>query len=115
MSFVYVSTEFVPLFDEWRTRRMTTASTRGAGRNTRTGARRELAQRATDDVQVTPSWRKSDNSVFVGVVDVSTGIAFRVRVRPEEVLDAYHHPSIYVGVRGIEAWEDATLDAAAAS
>ena len=76
---------------------------------------KELAQRVNGDVEVSLLWRKSDNLVAVRVADSSTGMAFRIRVLPEEALDAYNHPYIYAGVRGIDSWENAPAAARAAS
>jgi hypothetical protein len=72
---------------------------------------RELAQRVNGDGEVSLLWRKSDNALIVRVVDTCTSVAFRIRVRPEEALDAYNHPYIYAGARGIESWEDAPIAA----
>jgi hypothetical protein len=75
---------------------------------------RELAQRVSGDGEVSLLWRKSDNALMVRVVDACAGAAFRIRVRPEEALDAYNHPYIYAGLRGIDSWEDAPIAAARA-
>jgi hypothetical protein len=61
------------------------------------------------DGEVSLLWRKSDNTLTERVVDTCAGMAFRIRVRPDEALDAYNHPYIYAGVRGIESWEDAEI------
>ena len=89
----------------------TTTSKRAGSKSLRIDEPRELAQRVNGDVEVSLLWRKSDNEVAVRVADSSTGMAFRIRVLPEEALDAYNHPYIYAGVRGIDSWESAPATA----
>jgi hypothetical protein len=93
----------------------TTTSKSAGGRRKKSDEPRELAQRVSGDGEVSLLWRKSDNALTVRVVDTCTGIAFRIRVHPEEALDAYNHPYIYAGLRGIDSWEDAPLAANAVS
>jgi len=57
---------------------------------------RELAYRITSSVEVTLFWRKLDNALTLRLHEVATGIEFEFGVRPEDALDAFHHPYAYL-------------------
>jgi hypothetical protein len=63
---------------------------------------RELAHRASDGIEVTLAWRKSDNRVTVSVSDSKTGEAFEVAVeQTDQALHAFEHPFAYAALRRI--------------
>jgi hypothetical protein len=59
---------------------------------------RELAHRVTSCVEVTLLWRKLDNAITLRLVDLATGTEFEFGVRPEDALDAFNHPYVYLRV-----------------
>jgi hypothetical protein len=61
------------------------------------GRRRELAYRASNEIEVTLFWGPSTNEIVVEVFDHSDGRAFELAVSPECALDAFHHPYAYRG------------------
>jgi hypothetical protein len=62
---------------------------------------RELAYRASDGVEVWLLWRKSDDRLFVLVVDAKTDDSFEIDVEADHALDAVEHPYAYAASRGI--------------
>lgn len=77
-------------------------------RQTRRAVRvRELAHRASGDVEVSLLWRKLDNSVTLRVVEFATGVVFELTVAPESALDAFNHPYVYLAERAIDQWAEA--------
>jgi len=65
-------------------------------------ARRELAHRASNGIDVRLYWSPRDNSVTVAVHD-SVGASFELAADPARALDVFEHPYAYAR----------TLDAAA--
>ena len=59
---------------------------------------RELAHRVTSCVEVTLLWRELDNALTLRLVEVATGLEFEIVVRPEDALDAFHHPYAYLPI-----------------
>lgn len=57
---------------------------------------RELAHRVTSTVEVTLLWRQIDNMLTLRLVEVGTGVEFEFGVRPEDALDAFNHPYVYL-------------------
>jgi hypothetical protein len=57
---------------------------------------RELAHRATSDIEVTLLWRQVDNMLTVRLVEAGSGVEFEFGVRPEHALDALNHPYAYL-------------------
>ena len=62
---------------------------------------RELAYRGSDGIDVWLLWRKSDNRLFVLVLDAKTDDSFEVDVEADNALDAVEHPYAYAASRGI--------------
>jgi hypothetical protein len=59
------------------------------------GRRRELAHRASNEIEVTLFWDPAKNEILVEVIDHAAGRAFELAVPPECALDAFHHPYAY--------------------
>jgi hypothetical protein len=57
---------------------------------------RELAHRVTSDIEVSLLWRQLDNSLTLRLAEIGSGIEFEFGVRPEDALDAFHHPYAYL-------------------
>jgi hypothetical protein len=55
----------------------------------------ELDQRSGDGIVVTLLWSQPSGSVFVSILDTSTGTEVRFGVAPTDALDAFHHPHAY--------------------
>jgi hypothetical protein len=58
-------------------------------------ARRELAHRKADGIEVTLLWDASDDTVTVEVFDAGTDESFEIGVPRDRALDAFHHPFAY--------------------
>jgi hypothetical protein len=61
--------------------------------------RKELAQRASNGIEVTLFWKKPTTRVAVQVSDVRFGESFEFEVEGENALDAFHHPYAYIASR----------------
>lgn len=59
------------------------------------GRRRELAHRASNEIEVTLFWGPGKSEIVVEVFDHAGGRAFELAVPPEYALDAFHHPYAY--------------------
>jgi 1,4-alpha-glucan branching enzyme len=57
--------------------------------------RKELAQRASNGIEVTLFWRKPTTRVTIEVSDVRLGESFEFEVDGSKALDAFHHPYAY--------------------
>jgi hypothetical protein len=75
----------------------------------RTRTSRELAHRESDGIEVSLLWRPLDNRLTVAVADGRTGDAFELTARPENALDAFHHPFAYAALGGIARRTTETL------
>jgi hypothetical protein len=63
---------------------------------------RELDTRLNDGLQVRLLWCEHDGRLWVAVLDIKTGDAFRVEVHDgERPLDVFHHPYAYAALHGI--------------
>ncbi len=63
----------------------------------------ELANRASDGLEVSLLWSRRTNRVSVAVADTRTGESFELTIRDgENPLDVFHHPYAYAASRGIE-------------
>jgi hypothetical protein len=62
-----------------------------------TSARRELATRSNDGLDVTLAWAKRDgkDEVVVSVTDHREGEYFEIPAEPARALDVYNHPFAY--------------------
>ena len=59
-------------------------------------ARRELARRTSDGIEVTLFWSKPSNQVTVAVLDSHSDEALEFEVDGSAALDAFNHPYAYV-------------------
>ena len=74
-------------------------------------ARRELAHRSADGIEVLLYWHSKDGSVSVEVFDHSTEETLELAIAPEAALDAFYHPYAYVAAAA--ARRQPVLEAAA--
>lgn len=58
-------------------------------------SRRELANRASDGIEVSLFWRTATNQVTIEVFDTRLNAGFEVAVDGGAALDAFHHPYAY--------------------
>jgi hypothetical protein len=73
-------------------------------------ARRELAYRSSNGIDVFLLWCPADDSLAVVVIDESAD-SFELVVSASEALDVFDHPYAYAAYRGLAL--DAVLDVAA--
>jgi hypothetical protein len=59
-------------------------------------ARRELAQRSADGLEVSLYWDPRDDSLTVVVQDTREGGRFEIPIRGTCALDAFEHPFAYL-------------------
>ena len=59
-------------------------------------ARRELAQRSGDGLEVSLYWDPRDDSLTVVVQDTREGGRFEIPVQGARALDAFEHPFAYL-------------------
>jgi len=64
-------------------------------------ARRQLAQRAADGIEVTLLWKDTENSITVNVRDSRANNVFEFPVARDRALDAFYHPYAYAAQQGI--------------
>ncbi len=63
----------------------------------------ELANRASDGLEVSLLWSRRTNRVSVAVADTRTGESFELTIRDgENALEVFHHPYAYAASRGVE-------------
>ena len=62
----------------------------------------ELDFRFSDGIEVSLRWRRSDDQVFVRVVDARAGEQFEIFVDAEDALDAFQHPFAYAAWCGVD-------------
>lgn len=58
---------------------------------------RELAERASNGTLVRLLWRQGTALLWIEVRESDTGRAFRIPVKPEQALDAFHHLYAHAG------------------
>jgi hypothetical protein len=58
-------------------------------------ARRELAHRRTSGIEVTLFWRALDDRLTLRVCDSANGDFLEYEPRPEQAMEAFHHPYAY--------------------
>ena len=58
-------------------------------------ARRELASRTSDDLEVTLWWDPRINAIAVSVWDWKRGTHFELAVGSDRAMDVFHHPFAY--------------------
>jgi hypothetical protein len=63
---------------------------------------REIAHRSNTFIEVSLLWRQVDDSVLLRVVELASRVEFEVRVRPEDALEAFNHPYVYLPRRLLE-------------
>jgi hypothetical protein len=59
---------------------------------------RELAQRASDGIEVRLLWPQGSDRVLVSVVDSRALEAFELELDGRQALDAFHHPFAYAAI-----------------
>jgi hypothetical protein len=69
-----------------------------------TTARRELAHRAGNGIEVWLYWRKPTNRVTVEVLDERLAESFEFEVEGRHALSAFNHPYAYAAARGVPAF-----------
>ena len=74
-------------------------------------ARRELAYRSTNGIDVFLLWCPADDSLAVVVIDENAD-SFELVVAPSEALDVFEHPYAHAAFRGLDLVET-PLDIAA--
>ena len=74
-------------------------------------ARRELAHRSSNGIDVFLLWCPADDSLAVVVIDV-TADSFELVVDPAEALDTFEHPYAHAAFRGLMI-DQTPLDVAA--
>jgi hypothetical protein len=74
---------------------------RGTAMATGTTARRELAHRAGNGIEVWLYWRKLTNRVSVEVLDERLDESFEFEVEGRQALNAFNHPYPYAAARGV--------------
>ena len=74
-------------------------------------ARRELAYRSSNGIDVFLLWCRADDSLAVVVIDEAAD-SFELAVTSNEALDVFDHPYAHAAFRGI-ALNEAPLEAAA--
>ena len=60
----------------------------------------EIDFRSSGGIDVALLWHRTTNCVSISVSDSKTGDRFAIAVRPEQALDAFHHPYAYDAERG---------------
>ena len=72
-------------------------------------AKRELAYRASNGIEVRLLWNRQTNQVTVRVYNAQWHSAFELVVDGQQALDAYHHPFAYATrkrLRDASTWVD---------
>lgn len=67
-------------------------------------ARRELAHRSTNGIDVFLLWSPADDSLAVVVIDENAD-SFELVVAPPEALDVFEHPYAHAAFRGLHLIE----------
>ncbi|MDX6594160.1 MAG: hypothetical protein QOJ13_3356 [Gaiellales bacterium] len=57
--------------------------------------RRELAHRSSDGIDVTLFWDDADDSLAVVLFDSKIDELLEIAVRPDQAMNAFHHPYVY--------------------
>jgi hypothetical protein len=65
-------------------------------------ARRELAQRESDGIEVTLFWHPTSDTLTVEVFDRGTDAFFELAVAPADALEAFNHPYAYAIRTGVD-------------
>jgi hypothetical protein len=66
----------------------------------------ELANRASNGIEVTLLWNRRSNALRVCVSDSRAGVYFELVAQHDNALEVFHHPYAYAAARGI-AYDDA--------
>jgi hypothetical protein len=65
-------------------------------------ARRELASRTSDDLEVTLWWDPRINAIAVSVWDWKRDTHFELPIGSDRALDVFHHPFAYASHRELD-------------
>jgi hypothetical protein len=63
--------------------------------------RRELAHRASDGIEVTLFWNADEDSLAVVLFDSKNDQLLEIAVRPDQAMNAFHHPYVYSALHQI--------------
>jgi hypothetical protein len=75
-------------------------------------ARRELAYRSSNGIDVFLLWCPTDDSLAVVVIDENAD-SFELVVSSTEALDVFEHPYAHAAFRGVDLFDATPLDVAA--
>jgi hypothetical protein len=67
-----------------------------------TGSFEELDFRESDGIEVSLLWSRATNDLSVLVVDTKTDELLELRIRPDEAMDAFHHPFAYAETHAVD-------------
>jgi len=67
-------------------------------------ARRELAHRVNDGLEITLYWHPDDNGTSVEIYHEATGETIAFPVPGDQALDAFHHPFFHLAEQNTSAW-----------
>jgi hypothetical protein len=67
-----------------------------------TGSFEELDYRESDGIEVSLLWSRATNDLSVLVVDTKTDELLELRIRPDEAMDAFHHPFAYAETHAVD-------------
>ena len=73
-----------------------------------TAARRELALRVNDRLEITLYWHPDDNGTSIEIYHEATGETIAFSVPAERALDAFHHPFVHLAEQDAAAWRSDT-------
>ena len=64
-------------------------------------ARRELAHRTSDGIEVTLFWTRATNTVAIALLDTRSGEGLEFDVAGSAALDAFNHPYAYAATERV--------------
>jgi hypothetical protein len=73
-----------------------------------TAARRELALRVNDGLEITLYWHPDDNGTSVEIYHEATGETITFSVPADRALDAFYHPFVHLAEQDAAAWRSDT-------
>jgi hypothetical protein len=69
-----------------------------------TAARRELARRVNDGLEITLYWHPDDNGTSIDIHQTPTEETISFPVPADRALDAFYHPFVHVAEQNAAAW-----------
>jgi len=67
-------------------------------------ARRELAHRVNDGLEITLYWHPDDNRTSIDIHQAATEETISFPVPADRALDAFHHPFVHLAEQDAAAW-----------